>query len=248
MAELDEWTDQLTKDIQSFEGDWQKYHGNLLDLNKRIIEIYENAPAEQEHERKQPEDDITQGDPASVGERPAPKVKKTKYRWSIIMGHFHHAIRAWENNKATDEDIIEIYEDDQNEQEKRKECEQAEKPEQDVQILNFPFTGAYDDMYESWQTMRRHLETFTFEREKQTKRIVGAVEEIESLKREIESDQAKLREEQEQMRKEQAVLREYFDTLKSQNEALIATRSASASGESSTLKEIKDMIKGLKDE
>jgi len=103
-------------------------------------------------------------------------------------------------------------------------------------------------MHKSWNELKTYLDTFTFEREKQTKRIIGAAEEIAALKKEIDADQAKLREEQEQMRKEQAVLREYFDTLKSQNEALLATRSAPASGESSTLNEIKDLIKGLKDD
>jgi len=104
------------------------------------------------------------------------------------------------------------------------------------------------DMHKSWLGLETYLETFTLEREKQSARIITALQEVEIIKEELQAQQAKLTEEQEQMRKEQAVLREYFDTLKSQNEALMATRNASPSAENSTLSEIKDLIKGLKDD
>ena len=243
MAELDEWTDQLTKDIQSFEGDWQKYHGKLLDLNARIIEIYDNAPGQ--HPPEEDHQGPSIDNPKAVENSATQNTTTTKYTWSIIMGHFSDAIKTWQNKQNGDEDIIKVYKDDQNEQDGSAKAKQSGL---DVQILNFPFTAAYDEMYESWQSMRRHLETFTFEREKQTKRIVGALEEVDALKKKINAEQTQLREEQEQMRKEQAVLREYFDTLKSQNEALLATRSAPTTGVSSTLNEIKELVKDLKDE
>jgi len=104
------------------------------------------------------------------------------------------------------------------------------------------------DMHKSWLGLETYLETFTLEREKQTARIITALQEVEAIKEDLQAQQAKLIEEQEQMRKEQAVLREYFDTLKSQNEALMATRNAPPSAENSTLSEIKDLIKGLKDD
>ncbi len=104
------------------------------------------------------------------------------------------------------------------------------------------------DMHKSWQELKTYLDTFTFEREKQSARIIGALQDVEAIKEDLQAQQAKLIEEQAQMRKEQAVLREYFDTLKSQNEALMATRNAPPSAENSTLGEIKDLIKGLKDD
>ena len=104
------------------------------------------------------------------------------------------------------------------------------------------------DMWGIWQKLVDHLETFTLEREKQTARIITALDGVQQLKDEISTEHTKLREEQEQMRKEQAILREYFDTLRSQNEALLATRTAPSTSDNSTLNEIKDLIKTLKDD